>query len=96
MCAALAVPALAATRTVKVGPGTSFVPKTLTIKRGDSVRFRWTGSLPHNVTVTRGPVKFKTRTTTRGTVTRRFTRRGRYTIVCTVHLPGMRLNLRVR
>ena len=96
VAAAVAVPAFAATtHTVKVGPHTKFGPSRLTIHSGDTVRFRWTGSLPHNVVITKGPhrgkiagVKFS------GVVRKKFHTRGTYTIVCQIHA-GMRLKLRV-
>jgi plastocyanin len=78
----------AATRTVRVGDNW-FVRErgvpTVTVRRGGTVRWRWTGRRPHNVTVARGPVKFRSRTQSRGTYTRRLTRRGTYTIICTIH-----------
>jgi plastocyanin len=96
VCAALAVPALAATKTVTVGPKTRFGTRSLTIRKGDTVRFRWTGDLPHNVRIASGPRKGTIAGVRKsGTVSRRFTRAGRYTIVCDIH-PGMRLSLRVR
>src|SRR4051812_49557830 len=55
VAAAIAVPALAATKTVRVGPQISFGPKSVSIKSGDTVRFRWAGSLPHDVVITKGP-----------------------------------------
>ena len=86
--AAIAVPAFAATKTVNVGPQVKFGPTSLTINRGDTVRFRWRGSLPHNVRISRGPQRGTiSRVRTRGTVSRRFTRAGTYTIVCDVHAP---------
>jgi plastocyanin len=96
LSAALAVPAFAATKTVRVGPQTSFGPKSLRIDRGDKVRFRWPGSLPHNVRVASGPARFTIRTRTSGTVTKRFRRAGTYRLVCDVHAPGMRMTVRVR
>jgi plastocyanin len=94
--AAMAVPALAATRTVRVGPENRFGTSSLSIKRGDTVRFRWTGRLPHNVRISAGPRRGTIASVRRsGTVSRRFTRAGRYTIVCDLH-PGMTLRLRVR
>jgi len=93
--AAIAVPSLAATQTVCVGPQNRFGTSSLSIKRGDTVRFRWTGSLPHNVRISAGPQRRTIASVRRsGTVSRRFTRAGRYTIVCDIH-PGMRLCLRV-
>jgi plastocyanin len=96
VAAALTVPALAATtHTVKVGPHRSFGPKTLTIRSGDTLRFRWTGSLPHNVVITKGPHKGTiSRVRTKGIVFKRFRSRGTYTIVCQVHA-GMKLKLKV-
>lgn len=86
LCAA--IPALAATRTVKVGDNwfvrSSGVP-TVTVKRGDTVRWRWVGNAPHNVTVRSGPVRFRSKTRSSGTFSRRVTRRGTYRIYCTVH-----------
>jgi plastocyanin len=98
VAAAAAVPAFSATtHTVKVGPHTKFGPTRLTIHSGDTVRFRWTGSLPHNVVITKGPHRGRIAgVKTRGAVVRKkFRTRGRYTIVCQIH-PGMTLKLRVR
>jgi len=100
VAAAIAVPAFAATKSVKVGPGTSFGPKSLSIKAGDTVRFRWTGSLPHDVVITKGPhiraKKTISRVRTKGTVSKRFNTKGTYTILCQVHAPTMKMTIRVR
>jgi plastocyanin len=96
-CAAIAGPAFAATKTVKVGPRFRFSTSSLTIKRGDTVRFQWTGGLPHNVRMTRGPQRGTiSRVRTRGVVSRRFTRTGTYRLLCDVHAPAMRMTVRVR
>ncbi|MEA2178190.1 MAG: hypothetical protein QOF29_2095 [bacterium] len=96
-CAALAVPAFAATKTVNVGPKFAFGPTSLTIARGDTVRFRWTGGLPHNVRITSGPQRGSiSAVRKRGTVSRTFTRAGTYRLLCDVHAPGMKMTLRVR
>ncbi len=89
-----AVPAFAATRTVRVADDV-FRPSSLSANRGDTIRFRWVGDNPHNVVVARGPVKFRSSTKDSGTFSRRVRRRGTYRIVCTVH-SGMRMTLRVR
>jgi plastocyanin len=72
-----------------------FSPKTKTVSKNTRVTFRWAGRRAHNVVVTRGPVKFSSRTQVKGTYRKRFARRGRYTLVCTLH-PGMTMKLRVR
>ncbi|HYF28734.1 MAG TPA: hypothetical protein VD931_23535 [Baekduia sp.] len=95
-----AVPALAATKSIRVGDNwfvrASGVP-TVTVKKGDTVRWRFVGDAPHNVSVTRGPVRFTSPVKRSGTYARRMTRRGTYTIICTIH--GARdqsMRLRVR
>ena len=95
-CAAIAVPAFAATKTVKVGPQTKFGTRSLSIKRGDTVRFRWTGTLSHNVRISKGPVRKQIASArTKGTVPFTFTRKGTYTVVCDVHAPEMKMTIRV-
>lgn len=97
--AAVAIPALAATSTVTVGDD-FFVrdgkAPTVTVKRGTTVRWVFKGHAPHNVTVTRGPLKFRSTTLTKGQYSRRLTKAGTYTIICTIHQPSMRMTLRVR
>lgn len=95
---ALAATAFGATRTIKIGdnwfirPGS---PPSTAIRKGSTIKWTWTGRAPHNVTVRRGPVKFHSRTQNRGTFSKRFTVRGRYLIVCTIH-PGMEMKLTVK
>ena len=95
VAAAIAVPAFAATKTVKVGPRRSFGPKSLSIKSGDTVKFQWTGKLPHNVVIKKGPKRGTIAgVRTKGVVSKKFNTRGSYTIVCQIH-PGMTLKLKV-
>ena len=97
VAAALAGTAMAATRTIKVGDF-FFVRNgstpTVTVHRGTTVKWVWVGQIRHNVTVLRGPVKFHSRTITKGSYSRTLTRVGTYRIVCTIH-PNMKLTLRV-
>ncbi len=86
--AAVAVPALAATKSVKVGD--DFFVKdggvpTVTVKKNDTVKWNFIGDSPHNVTVKSGPVKFKSKTMTSGSYSKKVTRKGLYTIYCTIH-----------
>jgi plastocyanin len=89
--------ALAATRTIRVG-NNFFVhrgrPATVRIHRGTRLTWRFHGTL-HNVTVTRGPQHFRSGNRSRGSFSHRFTRRGTYRIVCTIH-SGMRMTVKVR
>jgi plastocyanin len=70
-------------------------PRTVTVKVNDTVVWEWEGSNPHDVTVTKGPVKFHSRTKTSGTYSKKVRRAGTYRIVCTVHRPDMRMRLKV-
>jgi plastocyanin len=100
LSAAIAIPALAATKSVEVDDN-YFVHEhgtpTVTVKKNDTVRWRWEGKNPHNVTVTSGPVKFHSSTKKSGTFTKKFTRKGTYRIVCTIHADsGMKMTLKVK
>ena len=72
-----------------------FRPASLTVRAGSSVRWRWVGDNPHNVTVRSGPSKFNSGTKRSGRYTKRIRRGGTYRIVCTIH-PDMRMTLRAR
>ena len=89
VAAAIAVPALAATKSVAVGPQKRFGTSSLSVKRGDTVRFRWTGSLPH-VRISAGPQRGQIASVRRpGTVSRRFTGPAA-TRSCAICTPGWR------
>jgi plastocyanin len=92
--AAFAIPAFGATKSVKLGDN-FFSPKSVSVKRGTKVVWKWTGSAPHNVTVTRGPKKFHSKTQTKGTYSAIPHTKGTYKIVCTIHA-GMAMTLKVR
>ena len=92
----------AATRTVRVGD-VYFVRRgarnpAVTVRRGDTVRWRWVGELPHTVTVRRGPERFSSgRPQRSGTYSRRMRRRGTYRLFCEVHgADRQSMTLRVR
>jgi plastocyanin len=96
---ALLAPGVApAATTVTLGDN-FFAPSSKTIASGTTVRFKWIGAKRHNVKKSRGPgAGFKSRTTrARGVnFAKRFTRRGTYKLICTIHPEEMRLTLRVR
>lgn len=98
VAAVFAIPALAATKSVKVGDN-YFVREgstpTVTVKRNDTVKWNFAGENPHNVTVTSGPVRFRSPTKSSGSYRKKVTRAGLYRIVCTIH-SGQKMNLRVR
>ena len=57
----------------------------VTVTRNTRVTWRWTGDSPHDVRVSSGPVKFKSKVQTEGTYSRTMTRRGTYKIFCEIH-----------
>ena len=93
-CAAVAGPALAATKTVTVGDS-FFQAKNVTVRKGTTVRWVWRGRLIHNVMVKSGPTRFHSAAKAAGSYSKRLTRAGTYQIVCTIH-PGMTMTLHVR
>jgi len=82
--AVTAIPALASTRTVTLKDD-SFSPSRLTVTKGTTVKFKWTGGEPHNV-IGSGPSSFRSSTKDSGTYSKRLTH---------IH-SGMRLRLTVR
>ena len=89
-----ALPAAGAVKGVKLVDN-KFRPSKATVKRGTTVKFTWAGKNPHNVTAFSGPVLFHSGTKTTGTYRKRLTRKGTYSIICTVH-SEMTLILKVR
>jgi plastocyanin len=69
--------------TKKVGvKGLTFTPKTLSVKKGTTVKWSWkTGGVPHNVT----GKGFKTKTAATVTFSHKFTKAGTYKYVCSIH-----------
>jgi plastocyanin len=82
---AVAVPALAATTTTVKLKDDFFTSKTLKIAKGTTVKWVWAGESIHNVSVTEGPAKFRSRLQSKGSYSHTFAKRGKYTIVCTIH-----------
>ena len=84
----LASVAMAATRSIKVGDDyyvrSSGVPK-VTVSKGTTVQWNFRGSNPHTVTVSKGPSKFSSGAKSSGSYRKKLTKRGTYTIYCTIH-----------
>ncbi|MDX6708963.1 MAG: hypothetical protein QOK16_2353 [Solirubrobacteraceae bacterium] len=88
VAAAFAVPALAATRSVKVGDNyyvRDRVKPIVTVKRNDIVIWRFVGRSAHTVTVRTGPQKFSSPARTSGSFQRKLTKAGTYQIYCQIH-----------
>jgi plastocyanin len=96
--AALLLPAsafAAGTKTVAVKDDV-FAARSITVSQGTRVRWVWKGDRPHNVTVTKGPVRFRSSTRTYGSFARTLEKKGTYVILCTIHQPDMRMTVVVR
>ncbi len=87
VAAAVALPADAAV-TIRVADDV-FKPKSVTVKKGTTLVFRWVGRNPHNVI----GAGIKSGTKTKGTFRAKARKSG--TLVCSIH-PGMTMKLRVR
>jgi plastocyanin len=94
---ALVLPAsaVAATKSVAVKDN-FFSKKSLTVSKGTNVRWRWAGHAPHDVTVVKGPQKFRSSVKTKGSFSHKFTKKGTYKLVCTIHAPNMKMTVKVR
>jgi plastocyanin len=90
-----AVPAFAASKTVQVKDN-KFVAKSITVSKGTTVKWVWDGEAPHNVTVTKGPARFHSSTKTSGSFSKKLTKAGTYTILCSIHAPDMRMTIKVK
>jgi len=83
LTAALVLSAVAFGATKKVGvKGFKFTPATLKVKRGTTVVWHWSGSVPHQLAgkgfSSGGPKP-------RVTYKHKFTKKGRYAYVCKIH-----------
>ena len=94
--AALLLPATALAATRVGVKDDKFSTRSLTISKGTTVRWVWKGHSRHNVTVVAGPRYFRSATKRSGTFTHRFTKRGTYRLLCTVHAPKMKMTITVR
>jgi plastocyanin len=101
VAAVAAIPAFAATKTVKVGDN-YFVRDggrpTVTIRKGSTLKFVWRGHSPHNVVKKKGPGgRINSGVKVKGSFRHKFTRRGTYTLYCTIHgISDMGLTVKVR
>ena len=86
VAAVAVVPAQAAsTKTVAV-KNNAFSPASVSIKKGDTVAWRWTqGGVAHNVTPAKGGAGSRTTSQKGYTFTKKFTKAGTFTYVCTIH-----------
>ena len=92
--------AAAAPKPVKVRVGNNFFnPEEVQIRKGGTLKFKWAGGVPHNVTSDDGPGKaFASKTTSEAGVnfTHAFRKSGLYSLHCTIHPDQMKLAVRVR
>jgi plastocyanin len=95
----LAAPAAAATKNVKVDDDyfvRSGNPPTVTVKKGTTVKFNWTGSRQHNIATQRGPGNIECGLRRSGKCERKVRKVGTYKLICSIHAPDMAMTLKVR
>jgi len=88
--------ALGATKSVgvkKSGTKFKFSVATLRIKKGTTVKWHWSGSVPHNV---KGK-GIKSKTGPKVTYSHKFSKAGTFPVVCTIHAAlGQKMKVIVR
>ncbi|MEZ0293731.1 MAG: hypothetical protein ACAH82_14395 [Solirubrobacteraceae bacterium] len=73
---------------IKVGDNYFVRPSgvpVVNVAKGAKVTWKFRGKSVHNVSVSRGPARFRSPTKSSGTFTKKVTRTGTYTLICTVH-----------
>ncbi|MTD46830.1 hypothetical protein GKE82_21675 [Conexibacter sp. W3-3-2] len=91
----VAIPAMAATKTVKATSANTWSPKSLSVKKGDTVRFTWSTSAPHNVRKTSGAGKaLRTGISQKGSGSFKVPAKGTYRFVCDVHPGTMKITVK--
>jgi plastocyanin len=93
--ALLAAPAAAGTKRVAVRDDV-FVPASLSVAKGTTVKWVWRGKHKHDVAVSSGPEFFRNSPQRSGTFRKKLRKRGTYQLVCTVHSPEMQMTITVR
>jgi plastocyanin len=91
--------ALAASRSVSVGDDWFVAkgkPRTITVRKGTTVTWRFKGRSMHNVDARKGPAKFVSSYHKKGTFSKKLRKPGRYVIYCDIHSPDMRMTIIVK
>ena len=89
-----AIPSLGATTTTTVLVKDDFFsPKKLTVSKGSTVKWRWSGKIPHNVTAG----GFHSKTSNKLTFSHKFVKAGTFKVQCTIHQSfGQKMTIRVK
>ena len=85
--------ALASTKTITLKDN-YFSKSSITIHKGDRVNWRWSNTANRHNVFSRG--HFKSRSGRSGNFTARFTKRGTYSIICTLHPAQMTMKVIVK
>ena len=92
---ALAVPALAATKTVQVKDNV-FVADDDHRQQGHDGQVGLEGQGPAQRHGHQGPGEVRSTTQVKGSFSKKLTTKGTYTILCTIHAPGMKMTITVK
>ncbi len=93
-----AVPALAGTKSIKATSSDRWSKSSITVRKGDTVRFSWATGVPHNVRKTsgRGTVKNGAKIRNKGSATFKVPAKGTYKFICDVHPVTMKITVRAK
>ena len=75
---------------IKVGDNYFVRPSgvpVVNVAKGAKVTWKFRGKSVHNVSVSKGPATFRSPTKSSGSYTKKLTKKGTYTLICTVHGP---------
>ena len=73
-----------------------FVKSSLTVKKGTKVTWKWKGKAPHNIVTKKGPAKITAPTKTTGSFSKKLTKKGTYSLLCSIHAPEMKMTIKVK
>jgi plastocyanin len=91
--------ALAATHSVSVGDDWFVAkgkPRTITVKRGTKITWRFNGKTMHNIDARKGPAHFISSYKKNGSYSRTLRKAGTYVVYCDIHAPDMRMTIKVK
>lgn len=62
-----------------------FKPRSLSVKKGTTVTWKWVGRASHNVVSTGGPTRLRSKTQKSGSYSAKLSKAGTVRYVCTIH-----------
>ncbi|MEV4420980.1 plastocyanin/azurin family copper-binding protein [Patulibacter sp. NPDC049589] len=73
-----------------------FVPATLSVRAGTTVKWVWGNRSRHNARAAKGPITFDSGPKLTGAFKKKLTKKGTYLVVCDPHLPCVKMTIKVK